>query len=364
MTQKAKKLGILGGGQLGRMSALAAANLGIETVIFTPESNSPASQVVRTTFEADYSDQESLRKFAESVDVITYEFENIPVETVEFLQGMKPVYPDMQVLQFTQHRVHEKQFLNDHGIPTTRWLAAKSNNDIQKAFEDWDAKSCILKTCRFGYDGKGQTKIIKGDDLQAKWNSLKSDDNIIEELIDFDCEISVIVCRDRAGNTQIYDPVLNNHKNHILAETIAPAPLSDDILSTARAYARRCADALNLVGILALELFVTKDGQLLANEMAPRPHNSGHWTMDACAISQFENHVRCVCGLPVGDTVRHADAVMINLIGDEVALADDYLGHPNACIHLYGKAETRPGRKMGHINLLKPLTREDRDPNS
>jgi 5-(carboxyamino)imidazole ribonucleotide synthase len=353
MTVRTKRLGILGGGQLGRMSALAAANLGIESVVFTPEENSPASQVVRRTIVAPYEDENALREFVQSVDAITYEFENIPLTAIAYLRALKPVIPDCSVLEISQHRVREKEFLNSQGVATARWKAATSFDHVTATLKKWNSDACILKTCRFGYDGKGQIKLTSGDDHAAAWRELGSQDNIIEELIDFECEISVVLARDVFGKTEIYDPVLNSHVNHILSETIAPAPLPEDILDQARRYSLKIADALDLVGVLAIEFFVTRDGRVLANEMAPRPHNSGHWTMNACAVSQFENHVRTVCGLPVGKAGRHSDARMINLIGQDVDMAESYLSQPDACIHLYGKTEARPGRKMGHVNLLE-----------
>jgi 5-(carboxyamino)imidazole ribonucleotide synthase len=350
----AKTLGILGGGQLGRMSALAAARLGIQVHIFTPEKDSPASQIAAKTIVADYSDKKALKDFTKGVDVISYEFENIPVSTVRYLQKIKPVFPDDRLLEISQHRWQEKSFLNEIGIPTAKWAKARKPQDVIKTLQEWGATSCILKTTRFGYDGKGQAKFSAGQDLDAAWKSLKSDEIIIEQLIDFDCEISCIIARDRFGKTAIYDPVLNEHKNHILSKTTAPAPLPAPILKKAMSWVKKLANRVDLVGVLALELFVTKDGKLLANEIAPRTHNSGHWTIDACAVSQFENHVRTVCGLPASPAERHSDAVMLNLIGEDIALVDKYVDKKNACIHLYGKNEVRTGRKMGHITLLKP----------
>lgn len=348
-------LGILGGGQLGRMSALAAARLGIKTHIFCPESDSPASQVSAKTFEADYSDKTALKEFAKSVDVISYEFENIPVETVQYLKKLKPVYPDDYLLGIAQHRWFEKEFLNAIGIPTARWARAISAEQIRATLEDWNASNCIIKTVRLGYDGKGQARIQKGTNIDAAFDSLKSEEVIIEEIVPFTHEISAIVARDIHGKTECYDIALNEHKNHILSKTTVPADkaIPCPLQAKAKRMARKLADEVGLVGVLALEMFVTKDGKLLANEIAPRTHNSGHWTIDACAVSQFENHVRTVCGLPVGSAQRHSDAVMINLIGDDIALVDKYVDKPNACTHLYGKAETRAGRKMGHITLLK-----------
>jgi 5-(carboxyamino)imidazole ribonucleotide synthase len=347
-------LGILGGGQLGRMSALAAARLGIKVHIFCPENDPPAGQVAAQTFQADYADKKALKDFAKSVDVISYEFENIPVETVKYLQKIKPVYPDDRLLEISQHRPSEKKFLNDIGIPTTRWAVATHPGDVLRALEDWGVKACILKTTRFGYDGKGQAKFKRGADLEATWDQLKSNEIIIEELVDFSEEISCIVARDRFGKIAIYDPVQNDHKNHILSKTTAPAQLPAPQLAKARKYVSTLARKIDLVGLLTLEMFVTRDGRIIANEIAPRTHNSGHWTIDACAVSQFEQHVRTVCSLPAGSTKRHSDAVMLNLIGDDVQKVTTYLNKPDACIHLYGKDEVRAGRKMGHITLLKP----------
>lgn len=354
MTQPAKTLGILGGGQLGRMSAMAAARLGIKVHIFCPDEDSPASYVAAKTFVAPYTDKVALRAFAKSVDVISYEFENIPVETVQFLKKIKPVFPDDYLLEIAQHRWHEKQFLNNIGIPTANWAKACCAEQVHATLAEWGVHDCILKTARFGYDGKGQVKISKGTDIDAAFASLKSDEVIIEALVPFRHEISVVVARDVFGKTECYDVVLNDHKNHILSKTTAPAPLSPALLSKAQKLGKKVADEVGLVGVLALEMFVTKDGKILANEIAPRTHNSGHWTIDACAVSQFENHVRTVCGLPVGSAKRHSDAVMLNLIGDDIALVDSYMAKANACIHLYGKPDVRAGRKMGHITLLKP----------
>lgn len=353
LNSPAKTLGILGGGQLGRMSAMAAARLGIQAHIFSPESDSPASHVSAKTFEAAYDDKVALKEFAKSVDVISYEFENIPVETVRFLKKLKPVYPDDYLLEIAQHRWHEKQFLNNIGIPTAKWAKACDASQVHATLKEWKTSDCILKTARLGYDGKGQVKITKHSDINAEFAKLKSNEIIIEQIVPFQCEISAIVARDIHGKTECYDVVLNEHKNHILSKTTAPAPLAPSLLTKAKNMAKKVADEVGLVGVLALELFVTQDNKILANEIAPRTHNSGHWTIDACTVSQFENHVRTVCGLPVGSAKRHSDAVMLNLIGDDVALVDNYINKANACIHLYGKPDIRAGRKMGHITLLK-----------
>jgi 5-(carboxyamino)imidazole ribonucleotide synthase len=352
----AKTLGILGGGQLGRMSALAAARLGIEVHIFSPEKNCPASSVAAKTIVAEYSDKQALRDFAKNVDVVSYEFENIPLETVAFLAKLKPIHPDIKLLEISQHRWKEKEFLNTVGVPTARWAKAHQPSDVKITMEKFKITSCILKTCTLGYDGKGQAKFTQGMDIDSLWNKLKSKEIIVEDLIDFKCEISCLVARDIFGGLALYDPVLNEHKDHILSKSAVPAPLPAPLLKKAKSYAKKIAEHIDLVGILAIEFFVTDQGELLANEMAPRPHNSGHWTIDACAVSQFEQHVRTVCGLPVGATTRHSDAIMLNLIGDDIALCQKYLTKPNVCIHAYGKTEIRSGRKMGHITFLKNKT--------
>jgi len=354
MQQDNKTIGILGGGQLGRMSALAAARLGIRTHIYTPEENSPASQVATRSFIGAYDDKKKLKTFAASVDVISYEFENIPVETVRYLQGIRPLYPDDRLLEMAQNRVTEKQFLNDIGIETARWAAVSSPQQAAKAANALGCSEFILKTVRFGYDGKGQVFCDSIESIEDNWPKLRSDEIILEQCIDFACEISVIVARDVLGQTALYGPMLNEHKNHILAKTTMPAPIPQQLAAKARDTALRLAEAVDLIGVLALELFITKDGTLLANEIAPRPHNSGHWTIDACSVSQFEQHVRTICGLPVGPPGRHADATMINLIGRDALDLALWLEMPRACLHLYGKDEIKEGRKMGHVTIIQP----------
>ncbi len=346
-------LGILGGGQLGRMSAMAAARLGISCIILTPENDSPAAQVASKTIIADYDDETALKAFAAQCDFITYEFENIPVKIVQYIKKLKPVYPDDNLLEVAQDRIAEKTYLNTINIPTTRWNAPKTPQDIRNTLSEWGAKSAILKTTRFGYDGKGQARISSDSDIDTTWSQFKGQELILEEIVNFDCEISVIIARDSAGKSEIYGPMVNEHKNHILHKTTMPCPLSQDIQDQAKVAITKLADSLNLIGVMTLELFVTKDGQILANEIAPRTHNSGHWTIDACAVSQFENHVRSVCGLPIAAAMRHSDCEMLNLIGDDVDKIDDYLKTPGTCVHLYGKHETREGRKMGHVTILK-----------
>ena len=353
-----KRLGILGGGQLGRMSAQAAKKLGIEVVIYTPEQDSPAAEVASETMVGAYDDQAALKEFSEKVDVISYEFENIPVETVRYLNNLKPVYPDDRLLEVAQDRIKEKTYLNSIGIPTARWASVSNYSEAEETLKASSTKALILKTIRFGYDGKGQVKIEPGDDIRNAFGQLNSNQIIAEEMIDFKCEISVIVSRGANGTMEFYGPMLNKHKNHILHKTIVPAPIDPNLAREAVEITQKLAERINLRGVLALEMFVTNDGKILANEIAPRTHNSGHWSIDACTVSQFENHVRTVCGLDAAPQNRHSAAEMINLIGDDVLHLGAYKDQENACVHLYGKHDIKPGRKMGHVTILKPLTRE------
>lgn len=346
-------LGILGGGQLGRMSALAAANIGINVHIFTPESNSPASKVCEHTVVADYNDKQALENFARNVDVISYEFENIPVETINFLKQKKSVYPDEKLLEVSQDRIIEKSFLNHIGIETTRWKKFENEQSVLDAYIEWDASTVILKTTRFGYDGKGQIKINKGENISETVRNL-SGEIIIEEMVDFTCEISMICARDANKNTVTYGPMLNEHKDHILHTTTVPAGVSSDLSTQAKNMIRNLAQSIDLKGVLTLELFITRDEKLLANEIAPRTHNSGHWSMNACLYSQFDNHIRAVCGFPVMLPQRHSDAKMLNLIGEDILKVDKLLKEPGTYLHDYGKTDIRSGRKMGHINFISP----------
>ncbi len=356
MKLESKTLGILGGGQLGRMSAMAAARLGIRTYIYCPEEDCPASHVAARTFTAAYDDKRQLKNFAASVDIVSYEFENIPLETVRYLQQHVPVYPDDRLLEVAQDRGKEKQFLNDIGIPTAQWTLAGSAKEVQDRVNEMGRSEYIIKTTRFGYDGKGQASWDESSNTKVLWSKLNTKQVIIEEKIDFACEISVIVARDKLGQTAAYGPVLNEHRNHILAKSTVPAPIPEHTAAEARKLTEHLASAVDLVGVLALELFVTNDGRLIANEIAPRTHNSGHWTIDACAVSQFEQHVRTVCGMPVAPPGRHSDAVMANLIGRDAKKLGPWLEMKGACLHLYGKDEIRDGRKLGHVTVLKPKT--------
>lgn len=356
MIKPGAKIGIIGGGQLGRMMATAAAELGYLVHIFTPEKDSPASQVSYKTTVAAYSDRKALKEFAGNVDVVTFEFENIPHESLELLEHEKPVFPSASVLKTVRNRVREKDFINSLGIGTAAFRKITSIAELKDAATEIGLPA-ILKTTELGYDGKGQITLKEHGNLETAWHSLNTSEAILEAFVDFRMEISVIVARGINGASVTYVPVQNNHRNHILDTTIAPAPIEKDLSHKAEEITLKIAEALNLRGLLAVEMFVTKDNNILVNEIAPRPHNSGHWTMDACVTGQFEQAVRAVCGLPLGSAERLCPAEMRNLIGDDVLGIAKYLTNKHAKLHLYGKEEIRPGRKMGHVNILH-LTRE------
>jgi 5-(carboxyamino)imidazole ribonucleotide synthase len=345
-------IGIVGGGQLGRMSAMAAAHMGYHVHIFSPEEDSPASQVVHKTTFAAYDDKEALEIFARSVDVITFEFENVPHQSLELLQQFTQVYPSPEVMRICRNRIREKTFVHSLGIGTAPFMAVHTQGELEKVIKKISIPS-ILKTTELGYDGKGQISIRSEKDIKGAFDSLRTPEAVLEGFVNFTMEISVIVARSMNGHLVTYVPVQNIHKNHILDTTIAPAEISDEVSLKAKKIAETIAHGLDLRGLLAIEMFVIKNGDVLVNELAPRPHNSGHWTMDAAVTSQFEQHIRAVCGLPLGDTAAHCPAVMTNLIGKDIDNLDAYLANPNAKIHLYGKRETRDGRKMGHVTILK-----------
>lgn len=346
-------IGIIGGGQLGRMMATKAAELGYKVHVFTPEADSPAAQVAWQSTVAAYDDTNALEVFATGVDVITFEFENVPHESLTLLESLKPVRPSAQVLKATRNRAREKEFINAQGIATAPWKPVRSLAELKAALAALGTPA-ILKTAELGYDGKGQVKVKAASEAESAWDSIGTQDAVLEGVVDFAMEISVIIARGVSGEVQTYVPVHNIHTNHILDVTQAPAPLGSGQMQEAERIAARLAESLDLVGLLAVEMFVQKDGRLVVNELAPRPHNSGHWTMDACITGQFEQAIRAVCGLKLGSPERFCDAEMKNLIGDDVKEWAKYLDFPAAKLHLYGKAEARPGRKMGHVNLLKP----------
>jgi 5-(carboxyamino)imidazole ribonucleotide synthase len=347
-------IGLVGGGQLGRMSALAAARLGYRCHILTREPGSPATQVSAGVTISDYQEPAGLRAFAAAVDVISFEFENVSAEGLDLLASLKPVRPSPSILRTSQDRVLEKSFLNGAGVPTAPWAAVQSVDELRQAVERIGLPA-VLKTTRLGYDGKGQAMLRRPDDLAAAYAALEPKPLILEGFIDFAQEISVVAARGEDGGYAAFDAVENRHRNHILDLTLAPARIPEAAGRQAQSIARRVAEALGLVGLLAVEMFVDARGQVLVNEIAPRPHNSGHWTIDACPASQFELHIRSIAGLPLPPAVRHSDAVMKNLVGpDETALWPAILGAPGLIPHLYGKAEARPGRKMGHVTRLFP----------
>jgi 5-(carboxyamino)imidazole ribonucleotide synthase len=348
-----RTIGILGGGQLGRMMALAAAPLGYRCHIFTPEADSPAAQVSAAATVADYEDHAALDRFAAAVDVVTLEFENIPVPTVEYLAAKRPVHPGAEVLRITQDRLLEKDFVRGVGAETARYETVNNAADLTAALQRLGAPA-ILKTRRMGYDGRGQMRIQSTDETDAALAKLGNQPAILEAVVPFTMELSVVVARNAAGETKPFVPVENRHAHHILARTLAPAHLPPGVAKRATDLAVAVAEKLKVVGMLAVEMFLTADGAILVNELAPRVHNSGHWTIEACNASQFEQAIRAVTGLPLGDPTAHSDAIMDNLIGDDVNRAAALLAEPGARLHLYGKAETRAGRKMGHVTRLFP----------
>jgi 5-(carboxyamino)imidazole ribonucleotide synthase len=348
-------IGILGGGQLGRMTAMAAARLGYRVHTFCPERDGPASHVSWHNTHAAYDNKAALKAFADSVDVVTFEFENIPAATTEYLAALKPTRPKPNVLYVTQERLREKRFLASINVPTTKFLDVARQEALESAVRAL-GRPAILKSAEFGYDGKGQVRIDGDMDLNEAWVKMGGEVGILEAYVDFVREISVIVARGPDGSTAVYPPVENQHKNHILDVTIVPARITPAVAGRAEGIARHIATEIGLVGLLAVEMFVTHNDEVLVNELAPRPHNSGHWSIDGAVTSQFEQFVRAVCGLPLGSTERHSDAVMKNLIGDEANGWRELLNDSTVKLHLYGKTEARPGRKMGHYTRLSPRT--------
>lgn len=350
-------IGILGGGQLGRMLAMAAARLGLRARVLDPGADPPAAQVAPHV-RARFDDEPALRAFAAGVDAITYEFENIPLPALALLEGLRPLRPSSRSLETSRDRFEEKRFLEALGLAVAPFAPVDGLPDLTMALARLGAPA-ILKTRRLGYDGKGQTRLASPDDVPAAWAALGGAASILEAVVPFTREVSVIAARGPGGEVAAYDPGENLHEGGILRRTRVPARLSPGLRSDAVLIAARILSALDHVGVLGVELFVVPgDGQsevLVVNEIAPRVHNSGHWTQAGCAVDQFEQHVRAVAGWPLGDGARHADVEMINLIGDPGPELERHLRAPLTSVHLYGKAEARPGRKMGHVNrILKP----------
>lgn len=351
-------IGILGGGQLGRMLSIAAAQMGLHTHIFAPDGNPPASQVADHTTQAGYDDHAALAAFAQSVDVVTFEFENVPSDTVETLSQYVKTYPGARALAVAQNRSKEKGFLNANGIATAAYETVESLEDLTSALQTIGTPS-VLKTQTLGYDGKGQVKMEAPSQAADAWAKIGARPAVLEGFIPFDKEISVIAARGFGGEIAHFDVVENVHKNHILHQTIVPAQCPETLLLQAQEIAATTLGALDYVGVLAVEMFACDinkpdNAKILVNEIAPRVHNSGHWTLDAAPVSQFELHVRAICGWPLGDLRRTHDAVMTNLLGDDISQWRALAAKPLTKLHLYGKAEPKPGRKMGHVTELKP----------
>ena len=345
-------IGILGGGQLGRMLAVAASRLGLKAHVYEPGANPPAADVAHRVTTASYEDAAALTAFAQSVDVVTYEFENIPTSALDLIEAIRPIRPNRRALAISQDRIEEKGFLNSIGLATAPWAAVNDAAGLDAALAAIGAPA-ILKTTRLGYDGKGQARIMAPQDAPAALAAMNGAPAVLEGFVPFTMEISVIAARGPDGAVAAFDPGENVHRDGILHTTTIPARLPPARRSDAVLIAARILNALDYVGVMGVELFVTPQG-LLVNEIAPRVHNSGHWTQNGCAVDQFEQHIRAVAGWPLGDGSRHSDVVMENLIGDDVDRIPALAAEAGTAIHLYGKAEARPGRKMGHVNRVKP----------
>jgi 5-(carboxyamino)imidazole ribonucleotide synthase len=345
-------IGILGGGQLGRMLAVAAARLGYRTHVYEPGAAPPAADVVHRVTCAGYEDAAALTAFAGAVDVITYEFENVPTAALDLLDSLKPIHPNRRALAISQDRLAEKAFLNGIGLVTAPYAAVATAEDLAAALARIGCPS-ILKTTRLGYDGKGQARIKSAACSAAALAAMQGAPAVLEGFIPFTHEVSVIAARAIDGSVACYDPGENVHRDGILHTTTVPARLTPGQRSDAILAAARILNALDYVGVLGVELFVTPEG-LIVNEIAPRVHNSGHWTQNGCAVDQFEQHIRAITGWPLGDGGRHSDVTMENLIGDDINRIPQIARERNAALHLYGKADARPGRKMGHVNRIAP----------
>ena len=345
-------IGVMGGGQLGRMFAIAARRMGYRVHIFSPEDNGPAAQLADFSTVACYEDKEAVTQFARAVDVITFEFENIPRETVEWVSRERLRRPRGEIMVIVQNRLREKEFLQGGGFPIAPFRRVTDGASFRNALKAI-GRPAILKSAAFGYDGKGQQRIDKNTQLDTVWASRGEEECVLEGVIDFEKEISVIVARGLNGATAVFPVCENFHRHHILDATLGPAQIDEQVARAARELAREIAVKLELIGLLAVEMFLTPAGNLIVNELAPRPHNSGHWTIEGCVTSQFEQHVRAVCGLPLGQTTLLRPTAMVNLLGDAWSQGEpnwsSALAEPNVHLHLYGKAEPRLRRKMGHL---------------
>lgn len=346
-------IGILGGGQLGRMLAVAASRLGLTAHVYDPAPDASAAQVAAAHTCAPYDDAGALAAFAAAVDVVTYEFENIPTAALDLIEAARPIRPGRRALAVSQDRVAEKTFLNDLGLATAPWAPVTDAASLDAALARIGAPA-ILKTARLGYDGKGQARILAPEDAPAALAAMQGAPAVLEGFVTFDREVSVIAARGADGSVAAFDPGENVHEAGILRSTTIPARISGALATDAILVAARILNALDYVGVMGVELFATRQG-LIVNEIAPRVHNSGHWTQNGCAVDQFEQHIRAVAGWPLGDGSRHSDVVMQNLIGEDMALVPAILREPGAALHLYGKGQARAGRKMGHVNRVTPL---------
>lgn len=350
MLRPGARIGILGGGQLGRMLSVAAARLGFTCHIFEPGAAPPAGHTALQVTTADYEDTAALTAFAKSVDVVTYEFENVPTSALDTIESIVPIRPGRDALRISQDRLTEKVFLEGLGLAVAPFADVSDAAGMAAALQQIGTPS-ILKTRRFGYDGKGQMRLQQPGDAEEALAGMKGAPSILEGFVDFSHEVSVIAARSVSGEVACFDPGENVHRNGILHTTTVPARLSAAQRTDAVLMAGKILNALDYIGVLGVELFVTSGG-LVVNEIAPRVHNSGHWTQNGCAVDQFEQHIRAIAGWPLGDGARHADVVMENLIGDDVDKVPEIAGEKNAALHLYGKAEAKPGRKMGHVNRI------------
>jgi 5-(carboxyamino)imidazole ribonucleotide synthase len=354
-------LGVLGSGQLGRMFAVAARRLGYRVHVLSPDDDTPTGQIADVEINAPYDDLDAVAKFARSVSVVTFEFENVPAATTEAADRFAPVRPHGKVLHATQNRLREKRFLASIGVPTTPFAEIRSLEELTSAVAKLGLPA-VLKTADWGYDGKGQRMIRAADDVAAAWNALETTEAILEAFVDYECELSVIGARGLDGQLALYGPMRNDHRNHILDVSYAPAGLPERVVNEAFEIARAILTKLEVVGVLCVEMFLARDGRLLVNELAPRPHNSGHLTIDAHVTCQFEQQVRAVCGLPLGSARQISPAAMVNLLGDVWQPGEPRweraCAFPEVKLHLYGKRDPRPGRKMGHLTALAATPEE------
>lgn len=348
-------LGVLGSGQLGRMFAVAARRLGYRVHVLSPDDDTPTGQVADLEINAPYDDLDAVARFAQGVSVVTFEFENVPAATTAAAERFAPVRPAGTVLHATQNRLREKRFLESIGVPTTPFAAVRSEAELQAAIEQLRLPA-VLKTADWGYDGKGQRLLRRADDAGAAWRDLATREAILEAFVEYECELSVIGARGLDGQIELYGPLHNDHRDHILDVTYAPFALPERLAHDALEIAREILERLEVVGVLCVEMFLTRAGSLLVNELAPRPHNSGHLTIDAHVTCQFEQQVRAVCGLPLGSARQLTPAAMVNLLGDVWRDGephwDQACAYPEVKLHLYGKQAPRPGRKMGHLTAL------------